>query len=64
MNEERARQLAELAAEAAICTRCPLAQGRTQVVFGVGDPDADLMLVGEAPATTRTSRGSPSWAGG
>src|SRR3954466_6675818 len=32
------------------CTRCKLhAQGRSQVVFGVGDPNADLMFVGEAP---------------
>ena len=31
------------------CTRCALAVGRTQVVFGSGDPAADLMLVGEAP---------------
>ena len=31
------------------CTRCRLAQGRTQVVFGSGNPAADLMFVGEAP---------------
>ena len=31
------------------CTKCRLAEGRTQVVFGVGDPQADLMFVGEAP---------------
>ena len=37
------------AREASGCTRCPLAAGRTQVVFGVGDPTADLMFVGEAP---------------
>jgi DNA polymerase len=40
--------LAALAAEAAECTRCPLSAGRTQVVFGVGDPTADLMVVGVA----------------
>ena len=59
MSEERARQLAELAAEAAVCTRCPLAQGRTRVVFGVGDPDADLMLVGEAPGYHEDQQGEP-----
>jgi uracil-DNA glycosylase len=37
------------AAEVSACTRCRLAEGRTQVVFGVGDPNADLMFVGEAP---------------
>ncbi|HSQ37716.1 MAG TPA: uracil-DNA glycosylase [Acidimicrobiia bacterium] len=59
MSEERARQLAELAAEASVCTRCPLAQGRTRVVFGVGDPDADLMLVGEAPGYHEDQQGEP-----
>jgi len=59
MNEERARQLAELAARAAVCTLCPLAQGRTRVVFGVGDPDADLMLVGEAPGYHEDQQGEP-----
>jgi len=59
MSEERARQLAELAAEASVCTRCPLAQSRTRVVFGVGDPDADLMLVGEAPGYHEDQQGEP-----
>ena len=47
-----AEQLSDLevfARQVAGCTRCGLAQGRTQVVFGVGDPHADLMFVGEAP---------------
>ncbi|MBV8950403.1 MAG: uracil-DNA glycosylase, partial [Actinobacteria bacterium] len=35
--------------EVAGCTKCALAQGRTQVVFGSGSPVADLMFVGEAP---------------
>jgi DNA polymerase len=52
-------RLAELAAEAAGCTRCPLAATRTQVVFGVGDPDADLMFVGEAPGRDEDLRGEP-----
>jgi len=59
MSEERARELAEVAAQAAVCTRCALAQGRTKVVFGVGDPDADLMLVGEAPGYHEDQQGEP-----
>jgi uracil-DNA glycosylase len=41
------------------CTRCRLAQGRTQVVFGVGDPAADLMFVGEAPGFHEDKQGFP-----
>ena len=52
-------RLAELAAEASGCTRCPLATTRTQVVFGVGDPDADLMFVGEAPGRDEDIQGEP-----
>jgi uracil-DNA glycosylase family 4 len=52
-------RLAQLAVEAAGCTRCPLAATRTQVVFGVGDPDADLMFVGEAPGRDEDLRGEP-----
>ena len=39
----------QLRTEALGCTRCPLAAGRTQVVFGVGDPGANLLFVGEGP---------------
>jgi uracil-DNA glycosylase family 4 len=41
------------------CTRCPLAATRTQVVFGSGDPDADLMFVGEAPGFHEDKNGVP-----
>jgi uracil-DNA glycosylase family 4 len=41
------------------CTRCRLAQGRTQVVFGVGNPEADLMFVGEAPGFHEDKQGVP-----
>jgi len=51
--------LADLAREASSCTRCPLSAGRTQVVFGVGDPDADLMFVGEAPGRDEDLQGEP-----
>jgi uracil-DNA glycosylase family 4 len=51
--------LAAFAAETAACTRCRLSQGRTQVVFGVGNPDADLMFVGEAPGFHEDKQGFP-----
>ncbi|HET7571983.1 MAG TPA: uracil-DNA glycosylase [Gaiellaceae bacterium] len=41
------------------CTRCRLAQGRTQVVFGAGNPDADLLFVGEAPGFHEDKQGVP-----
>jgi DNA polymerase len=42
------------------CTRCPLhAQGRKHVVFGVGNPSADLMFVGEAPGADEDIQGEP-----
>ena len=48
-----------LRTEASSCTRCALSQGRTQVVFGNGHPDADLMFVGEAPGLPRGPAGHP-----
>jgi DNA polymerase len=42
------------------CTRCPLhLQGRKQIVFGVGNPSADLMFIGEAPGADEDQRGEP-----
>jgi uracil-DNA glycosylase len=41
------------------CTRCPLAEGRTQVVFGVGHPEADLLFVGEGPGREEDLAGEP-----
>jgi uracil-DNA glycosylase family 4 len=43
-----------------ICTKCPhLVRSRTQTVFGVGNPDADLMFVGEAPGADEDAQGEP-----
>ena len=56
---ERAAALRAHAEEAASCTRCALAQGRTQVVFGSGNPNADLMFVGEAPGFHEDQQGVP-----
>ncbi len=53
------QSLEELATLAAPCTRCRLAKGRTQVVFGTGNPNADLMFVGEAPGHDEDVRGEP-----
>jgi uracil-DNA glycosylase len=48
-----------LGEQVSACTRCRLAQGRTQVVFGVGNPHADLMFVGEAPGFHEDKQGIP-----
>jgi len=56
---ERASALRGYADETATCTRCALAAGRTQVVFGVGNPDADLLFVGEAPGFHEDQQGIP-----
>jgi DNA polymerase len=53
------RTLADAAADAASCTKCRLAEGRTQVVFGVGNPDAELMFIGEAPGFNEDKQGEP-----
>jgi uracil-DNA glycosylase family 4 len=42
------------------CTRCKLhLQGRKQIVFGVGNPNADLMFIGEAPGADEDTKGEP-----
>jgi DNA polymerase len=56
---EQLDPLAAYAAATAGCTRCRLAQGRTQVVFGAGAPRADLMFVGEAPGFHEDKQGVP-----
>jgi DNA polymerase len=56
---ERAAALREYSEHVASCTKCALAQGRTQVVFGSGSPDADLMFVGEAPGFHEDQQGVP-----
>ncbi|MGZ8604751.1 MAG: uracil-DNA glycosylase [Actinomycetota bacterium] len=53
------RTLEEAALDASTCTRCRLSQGRTQVVYGVGDPKADLMFIGEAPGFHEDKQGEP-----
>jgi DNA polymerase len=53
------QRLEALREEASTCTRCALAAGRTQVVWGVGDPTADLMFVGEGPGRDEDLAGEP-----
>ncbi|NLH98590.1 MAG: uracil-DNA glycosylase [Chthonomonadales bacterium] len=58
-DEPNADQLARLAAEASTCTACPLADTRTNVVFGEGNPDAPLVFVGEGPGAQEDATGRP-----
>jgi len=43
----------------ASCTRCELSASRTNTVFGVGNPDADWLIIGEAPGAEEDRRGEP-----
>jgi uracil-DNA glycosylase len=57
--EERRAELVDLFHEASGCVRCPLHKGRTNVVFGSGNANADLMFVGEAPGVHEDLQGLP-----
>src|SRR6476619_683146 len=56
---QRPSDLETIAAEARICTKCRLAKTRTQVVWGTGNPNADLMFIGEAPGRDEDLKGEP-----
>jgi DNA polymerase len=56
---DAARALHALAASLRDCSKCGLCQSRTQVVFGVGDPQAGLMFVGEGPGFHEDRQGEP-----
>ena len=49
----------ELRSAVSACTRCPLHETRTQTVFGVGNPGADWLIIGEAPGAEEDRRGEP-----
>ena len=51
--------LADLETTVAGCRLCPLAEGRTNAVFGVGNPHAPCMIIGEAPGAEEDARGEP-----
>ena len=56
----KAAGLARVRERVCVCAKCPhLARTRTQTVFGVGNPDAELMFVGEAPGADEDARGEP-----
>ena len=52
-------ELEQIRNEIGDCTRCKLSAGRTKLVFGVGNPEADLMFVGEAPGRDEDLKGEP-----
>ena len=52
-------ELSELEKNVQQCTKCPLAQGRTQTVFGTGDPQARVLIIGEAPGKNEDLQGKP-----
>ncbi len=56
---ERRGRLVEVYREASACTKCRLAETRTQVVFGNGNSDAGLMFVGEGPGAEEDRQGKP-----
>lgn len=51
--------LEQLRAEVSQCRRCPLCEGRTQTVFGAGNPEARVLIVGEAPGKNEDLQGEP-----
>src|SRR3989440_1277906 len=57
--EDQKTLLAEMAAVANACQKCKLAKTRTNVVYGVGSPNADLMFIGEAPRRGEDLKGEP-----
>jgi DNA polymerase len=59
-NANKKDSLAAINERVCACVKCPnLANSRTQTVFGVGNPDADLMFVGEAPGADEDAQGEP-----
>ncbi len=56
---DKAAALAALCAEVLPCVKCPLHETRTHTVFGVGNPDADLVFIGEAPGQDEDLQGEP-----
>ncbi|RKZ12843.1 uracil-DNA glycosylase [bacterium] len=58
--ERKAAALAELdQQEVSVCTKCPLHKSRNHTVFGVGNPDSELVFVGEAPGRDEDLKGEP-----
>ena len=58
-DRDPAVRLDETWSELGECTRCRLHEGRTKIVFGVGDPRARLMFIGEGPGANEDAQGEP-----
>ena len=56
---EKKEALQALQAECLGCRECPLSQSRHNVVFGVGDPESELMFIGEGPGENEDLQGEP-----
>ncbi len=56
---EKGRLILEMAQEASTCPACDLSQTRTKVVFGDGNPDSPLMIIGEGPGANEDATGIP-----
>ncbi|HPF08516.1 MAG TPA: uracil-DNA glycosylase [Candidatus Cloacimonadota bacterium] len=56
---DKAKLLAELANRYADCQKCPLSAGRIKLVYGEGNPDASIMLIGEGPGEQENLSGRP-----
>lgn len=56
---EKIKQLNVIKEQASVCTRCPALAGRVRAVFGEGDPDARVVLCGEAPGQKEDESGRP-----
>jgi DNA polymerase len=58
-NDEKMKTLIQVKDELGDCTRCKLSQGRKNIVFGSGNPKADLVFVGEGPGADEDEQGLP-----
>jgi len=57
--QRRARSLVELYEQIHTCTKCPLGHSRNKFVFGVGNPNAEILFIGEAPGRDEDLQGEP-----
>lgn len=57
--QEKVETLVDISSDLGDCQRCPLAEKRSKIVFGVGNPNADLVFVGEGPGREEDSIGEP-----
>jgi DNA polymerase len=56
---QKDQQLEELAQEVKVCEQCQLHQGRTSAVPGEGDPEAEILIIGEGPGKNEDQQGRP-----